>query len=734
MKTHAVLLTSLFLIAGCTPPQGSHRANPIGTHDLVMVGEASDGGFVAALTRDGTGSVGVPSRYLFVTSADTNDLKVLENFKTGGTSRSFLGAPNPLETLSIPVLDRPTMLAADEGRNSEGSRVTGAYVYAARPGGSEISVVSIRRQRQLGGKPMATPAPVTAIGAFMEVNQAAPPLETPFPATTRVFVATWDGEFASVYAATLKTDSIDVDHLEYQRVVLIGQTPITAMLVVAPLPTRTSEGAPFCDSRPCLALATRSDSGLTGDSFLIDPQTGALAHLAFAGPVRDLVSSGDGARIYGILDEQACGGSPCGGVVAVDIAAAVASPMPPYLVSFPAALDALGIPMRPLRLGEGLITGLTLARGGSILQIFELPGTDGGSGGLSQTPRLQEFNELGAFASSTGVITFFSGLAGSVIDYDPRRASISGASVILPGPLPDGGEGFIGEDGGAIGSSTPATLIPDPFDVSETSRRATISASGANWRFDISDGYLNTQSIAFINRGQLPGLVALPLRAADGVRLITGGAEARAAVNDIVRFESGNETEGYRECGRSRIASIGSGSIDVLAVPAGCVNAVRFSVRADGLKPIVVAADLEGYMGRYAAGETLTYSRPYVLLTAGVTAPRPALTVIIPPAPPTNEGAITSFQIVGHLSAYQVTLDTIGVGPSLCYTQPATAAQVVMGNLVMDRVPTGATGGSVEFRWTLMGVVPSGNGLVEMSLPNAHLGAMTAADRTFCWR
>ena len=51
-----------------------------------------------------------------------------------------IGEDLPVER-GIPVLDRPTMLATDEGRNSLGQRVTSQYVYAARPSGSELSLL-----------------------------------------------------------------------------------------------------------------------------------------------------------------------------------------------------------------------------------------------------------------------------------------------------------------------------------------------------------------------------------------------------------------------------------------------------------------------------------------------------------------------------------------------------------------------------------------------------------------
>lgn len=727
MRTGLVALALVLAVAACTQQSTATRANLIGTHDLVLVDELA-GELLAGRRDDPEGGpyqvTGVPSRFLFITSADTNELRVLENFRPPIGGRGFVRAPNPLETLSIPVLDRPTMLAADEGRNGAGARVTGSYVYAARPGGAEVSVVSIAHRRQLGGRPMVTPAPVTAISAYLDVAPGPSVLETPLPATTRLFVATWDGEFAAVYSSALKTNSEEIDHLDFQRHALIDQTPITALLVVSPLASRTLDGTPFCDTKACLALSTRSGAGLGGRSLIVEPETGRSAPLAFIGPVRDLVSSSGGARIYGILDEQSCGSISCGGVVAVDVVTGTTA------AGFPRSLDALGIPMRPMRADEGLITGLALVAGGSVQQTVETQVTDGGSSGLDGL--FQQYAELGAFASSTGVITWFSGLGGSIIDWDARRSVITSASVRLPGLLSDGGLAFIGDDGGVLGSSVSAIVDGGPIDLSLTYRTAeVITADGTPWYVDLSDGYLESQSIVFVYQGQVPGLVALPTNAADGVRLGTSGFEVRAAVGDIVRFETFDGTS-YRDCGRTRVASIGANFLEVVEVPAGCESRVRFAVRADGLKPVVVAGDVEGYMGRYAPGETLTYNRPYVFLPGGVTAPRTALTVNIPVALPKEEGAFTTFQVLGRMAPLQATIDASRSNLD-CYS--LLEGQVVMGNLVMDAVPSSVSNSTeIDFRWTLFGVVPSGNGLVELNLSGTRPGLLGRNEGAFCHR
>ncbi len=732
MKTRILILSAL-IAAACTPNATATRANLIGTLDLVLVDEVA-GDVLAArdVSTDGTTTVttAIPSRYVFITSADTNELRVYETFRTGLTGRDFVRAPNPLETLSIPVLERPSMLAADEGRNSQGARVTGSYVYAARPGGAEVSVISIAHHRQLGGRPMVAPGPVTAIAAHMDVDTTASVLQTPMPATTRLYTAVWDGSTASIFSAEIPTGLSDLQSLKFQRVLDVGPTPIASVLVVGASPGRTFDGLPFCDATACLAVATRSNTTTPGRAFMLEPQTGRLAYLSFPGPVKQLVNSGAVARIYGVLDEQTCGAPPCGGVVAVDVTAALTSTTGTLAASFPAAKDALGLPWRPLRSSDGVINGLSVASGASIQQSYEVLG-DGGVGKLNVGGFLQQYNELGAIASSTGVITFFSGLGGSIIDYDALRSTIPGASVRLPGTLADGGVDFVLEDGGTNGSNTTFSSDIPAYELSQTFRSGSVKTSEVStWSWDISDGYLQNQSIAFVYQGQIPGLVNLPTTAADGVRLLTGGFEVRTQVGDVVRFLNADTLE----CGRGSVATVGAGFIEVAAVPAGCEGKVAFTVRATDPKPIVVAGDIEGYMGRWALGETMTYSRPYVLLTADVTASRTALTVKIPatlPAEQLFEGAFTTLQVLGHLIPYELSLDTVDLRG--CYTQ--LTGQVVMGNLVMEPVPTAiSNSAAVDFRWTLFGVVPSGNSLVEVPLQTATWGPNGSRQGSICRR
>jgi len=78
---------------------------------MVVVDLLPDDGSVASVAN------GTPSLYTFITSADTNDLKVLKSYQAGyyqAAPAIAVKGPDPLETLSIPVLDRPSVLFADE--------------------------------------------------------------------------------------------------------------------------------------------------------------------------------------------------------------------------------------------------------------------------------------------------------------------------------------------------------------------------------------------------------------------------------------------------------------------------------------------------------------------------------------------------------------------------------------------------------------------------------------------
>lgn len=724
-----LLLLSLWAaLAACTQNTGSVSANLIGTHDLVFVDQLGEENAVAKLQADDEGTVsvvGLPSRFLFLTSADTNELRVLELFRPNYSTRDFMRGPNPLETLSIPVLDRPTLLATDEGRNSIGQRVSSQTVYAARPGGAEVSIVSLTARRQLGGRPVPAPGPVLAIGASMNVTNDT------LPASGTLYIATWDGSVSSIYTATVSTDPATVDAqvregtLDFTRLTSIEKVPLAAMFVVSPLASRTLDGAAFCATEPCLALASRLGSAGGGDAWLFEPSTGRSAPLSYPGAVRKFAAGATTRRLYALLDEVACGGPQCGGVVSVDLISATT------LSGFPGSKNVVGDAFGPLRVTDGLITGLSIAQGAVARQLAET--SDGGS--LSVINVLQRYDELGAFSSSDGLITWFSGAAGSLIDFDGRRGNITAASVRTPGTLDDGGLSFALVDGGVAGTFVAATVTGTPV-LEETWRRVDVTTAAdpvVTWGVEVSDGYFTSQDVSVIQNGLLPGLVNLA--SAPATQLATAGAESRAQVGDTVIFQTLDANSAYVECGRAQITTVGSGFIEVAAVPSTCAAATSFSVRAAGTKPLVVVAGTEGYLGRTAAGEKFTYNRPYVVIPANVIGARTSIAIDVPPGPFALEGAYISFTLSSFITPLRAQIDTSSQNISRC--SAALPSQVVFGNLVMLQAPITANGqNDVNFYWQTWAIVPSGNGVVELRNDVLRAGGLplTTADGVACHR
>lgn len=730
-------------LVGCSTTTTSPSPNLIGTHDLVFVDQLGEGGAVAKLepvaAADGGvawASTGMPSRYVYVTSADTNELRVLETFRTQASNRAFLAAPNPIEALSIPVLQRPTMLATEEGRNSLGARVSGQYVFASRPGAEAISVVSVAARRQIGGGPLPTPAPVTAIAASMDVGA-----DQRLPEKSTLFVATWDGAVGAIYSAALETAPAALDAkiregaVRFERLALVQGAPFAAIHAVAPFARRTVDGAPFCATSWCLAISTRPTATHAGLSLLLDPATQRSVPLSFPGPVRKLATGAITYRLYGVLEEAGCstGSADCGGIVAVDLVSATSS------AGFPQAKNVVGAPFGPLRVNGSIINGLSIAQGASVNVTTEA------DGGLTIGSFLvQSYDELGAFSSSDGYITFFSGFAGSIIDFDARRTMVTAASVRTPGALPDGGSSFVDVDGGMLGSLVAQTVTQTTEDyASQVNRTASVTpAPNQEWKLDLSDGYLVTQDLVVSSRAPIPGLVARATTATDGTRLTTGGFEGRAQPGDTVWFETGDDTSAYVVCGTATVTGINAGSVDVDAVPAGCEARSRFTIRSAGAQRLLVVAGNEGYLGRAAPGDVFSWSRPLVMIPSGVIADRPALTLEIPTEFTSREvlpgdGAYITFGIQGHMTPLRVAVDTTTTGTttSACNSSVLNG-QVVFGNLSVSLVPRNVNAQSnVSYEWVAFSVVPSANALAEINLSYTRVGTfLSTTDRAYCYR
>lgn len=724
---------------GCSQQAVGNQARLVGTQDLVLVDQLSDDpdagtvslANISTQTVEGVVTVtvtGTPNRYVFVTSVDSDELRVMRFLRADGQAgRQFIPAPNPVETLSIPVLSRPSMLAVDEGLHQSGRRVTGSYVYAGRPGGALVSVVGARENelRAIGRNPIALPAPLTAMAAWMGEGL------TTLPAKTSLFVATFDGRWGGVYRVELTSDSKALrqalaapGQVALERLASFDGEAVVDVKVIPALAGRTADGQPFCDAKACLAVATRKSAGLDGRTLVLELETGRQVPVAFGGPVRELAGAGRVAKLFGVLDEEKCGGPSCGGVLGADLTSAGPG-------GFPVALDFSGQPMQPITTGDSLPMGVSLGEGAILRQTWET--FDGGARELGLA--LQQYELLGAVSSSNGGLTFFDGQAGTVIDYDARRTTVSSATLTTPGALDSFGEPvFLSPDGGGffsteVGVRSETIPVPDdggtltePWRIVSVSRDA--GTQGA-YVVDLSDGYLESQNLVAIYEGQVPGLVALPTTAADGVTLaVPGGAEARAAVGDRVIFREPIATTGaLAVCGVAQVASIAAGTLTVDQVPTACAGRTQFSVRASGSQPLVLAADREGYLGRGAVGDTITYTRRYQAKPPGWQASRPALRVTLGDSVPALTGAYWAFPIEGGLASYRLSFD------SQSCTSPSLPGRVALGEL-----PTLSDTAGLAFPWEVVGVFPSGNTLFELPLGRAYRGTVTNTDGFWCYR
>jgi hypothetical protein len=88
------LVAALVLLCACSSRTAAPPARISGVNDIALV-----------------------DNLLFITSTDRNELRALDlgepEFIVNLVARDFVRAPNPLEPLSIPVLDRPVGIARD---------------------------------------------------------------------------------------------------------------------------------------------------------------------------------------------------------------------------------------------------------------------------------------------------------------------------------------------------------------------------------------------------------------------------------------------------------------------------------------------------------------------------------------------------------------------------------------------------------------------------------------------
>lgn len=534
----------------------------------------------------GTYGLALYGDLLFVTSIETAELKVID---LNSPSRDWVRAPNPLEPLSIPVLDRPVALARDLA-NDGGTEIPGPYLYVQGQSSAEISIVGTDRNTQLIelGR-VFTSGVVTAMAA------RGPALSRPDGGST-LYYATLDtsrcsppdaggcsvgGGQATLWQASIPPVDPATQRLSgiSSRPKWVFQTPVNALLA---LPNSSN-----------LAVATRNqylpDGGLLfqGTTVVLDPQSGPVRTLQFPTSVRYLTTNAaasafppDGGEavthVFGILDEESCnvvgadsgytlpdGGYPCPAVMAVDTTGQRSN-------------DVTGTGMVALNYGNALPMSVALSGGGSIA----VPNPNPDPAGNNGPTMIKTLTNLGIIPASDSNIYFF--------DADELRALNASTDF-------DGG-------GGRVLSY----VYKDPA----AGVIAWVDGPDAG-SIVVGNGAVLNEFISVIFQGTIAGFQSLPSPAPGTMSFPVPNAPLdRILLGDrIVVFGnvdagcpdySGDDT-GLPISGLNPDAGI---LISNSAVPC---QATTFSVRASGIKPYVVTGSVTGYMGRTGTNQDFSY-------------------------------------------------------------------------------------------------------------------------------
>jgi hypothetical protein len=581
----------------------------------------------------GTYDLAIVDRYVFVTSSDRNELRVLD---LEGDPRGFLRAPNPLESLSVPVLERPTYLARDvdyllvdkkelNDKNEEvliaarGQEVVGPYVYARSDGAQEISVVSasaseernLRELHRLRGLGF-----VTAFAGRGSVENRPQSI---------LYYATQDAANATIWKQRLpKPDELTRSSTLPAREVVatLPAETVTALLV---LPANRPDQSDPTTEQEYIVVATRGTQGGAGRTFRMDanhPQDPIVTYM-FGAPVRLLAThpvvadtsfGGDvdrpdpnppkedpnriikgcgidttqpprsslraGEYVYAVLDESFCGGgTECSGVLAVDSATGMVP------------LDSTGYPMISIRTGGGLPTGLALMPGGRV----QIRCTE-------NRFDLQQRPLVGIFPSTDGQITLFD------------AAKLRSFNFITTGP---------------------SSSVPSFTDSQGNAKDLKARKPETFLTAQLLSGATRSDTYRFVNQGPLPP----PRRRNFSVATNCAGGAGCA-------FEVGSADEARFVLNKDTIVLEGEGVPCLLTVttkdesvpnrvrlltepiPEACddpTRFTRFSLRAgpESGASFVVYSEFRGFEGRMAVGQTLEIAGDYLFHPVGFTNQQP---------------------------------------------------------------------------------------------------------------
>ncbi|HYV50104.1 MAG TPA: hypothetical protein VFA20_34850 [Myxococcaceae bacterium] len=595
----AALVAAALACTQTTPPQPGGVS---GTYDLARVGD-----------------------YVFVTSADLSELRVIDAHADGGPNgtgpHDWVRAPNPLEALEIPVVQRPVGLTRDvnytdvkvDDVTPVGGEVTGPYVYAFADGRPEISVVGADPASLVEVKRLTTDGPVTAASAQ---GPSGPVVNS------TLFYATLVGGTGNLYSVSLAP----LDQIA-------GQTPAPQLL----LRMDAGEAISAIQVLPRhqeLAVATRSteQQAVSGRTFALNPSSGATRSLGFGAPVRILAThpgTSDGlfqpeVNLFGVVDEESCGGAGavgCARILTVDVNSGTP------------ALDFSNQPALPIEFARGLPRALTFMANSQVHSNT----ASADAGGLADLPL------MGLVTNTDGTLTFFEAVGRPVLGTEPADPD-GGLPVIAPqwtlrhinqSFIIGSGSNFFYEDDAGVAITTPQQVPCGGVDAGEG-----VIASGIQLCSIVTgmgDGVAESVIVTF--EGFIPGFTSLPTTNADGQTfpLPAGSPVGRVAVGDriVAQFpvQLPDGDAGTGTCPDLTITSTTATSVSTTdVIPPACVGRASFGIRAADPMPYVVTGQQSGYIGRAQDQSTFqsaagrVYYRPDPAVRDPSLPPPPALT------------------------------------------------------------------------------------------------------------
>ncbi|MBU8899423.1 hypothetical protein KRR26_27785 [Corallococcus sp. M34] len=579
-----------------------------------LTGACSDTTTTAGIAGlSGTYDVALVDQLVFVTSQDQNELRVLD---LNISPRQFIPAPNPLQPLAIPVLERPDALTKDTGYDDAGFDVIGPYVYARSSGGQRISVVAADRKNLVEVQRLDVGALLTAFAARAPAAAGAPSVlyyalqtqptgmdATACPAGVGVIMRQ-ELPGPEALGSTSLPAPTPVFCMEPQ------ESALSLLVLPEVLPKRDASGEPKVDDpgepEPlAVALRNVNRSAATPGASLsrtirirgevtaagprqtplvtyTRPEQGAgtgtaiAARLLATHPVvqsavmdangkvnpdangnivfEPVPGMGAGRFIYAVLDELTCTGDSCVGVIAIDS------------VTGTLAKDVTGADMLTLLPPAGLPTGLTLHRGLNINNRTDKP----------LYPPL-----LGIMPSSDGTITLFSA--------DTRRAlnlstSVPTVNVELRDAL---------EVARSPKPPEPAVQViqgyrdpMDPLNVKPVCKDTN----------SLCGGSLPSIVWRIVANGVLPGISAVARDVTSPLLTVDATQAALIQDNDLISLQT--DTVACGTYVRVKKVALSDGRVQILdtavtPLPTDCATYGRFSVLADGAEKFVLYSGTE---------------------------------------------------------------------------------------------------------------------------------------------